>query len=44
MVKPFRRGLFSRVELNVGPAMAAGEVSPQALQTRVAGLLDGHRS
>jgi 1-acyl-sn-glycerol-3-phosphate acyltransferase len=40
MVKPFRRGLLSRVGLNVGPAMAAGEVTPELLQTRVAGLLE----
>ncbi|MFM2066033.1 MAG: hypothetical protein RLZZ584_942, partial [Pseudomonadota bacterium] len=40
MVKPFRRGLFSRVGLNVGPALAAGEVSPQALQSRVGALME----
>ena len=39
MVRPFRRGMFSRVGLNVGPALAAGEVQPQALHERVAGLL-----
>jgi 1-acyl-sn-glycerol-3-phosphate acyltransferase len=39
MVRPFRRGMFSRVGLNVGPAMAAVEVQPEALQARVAGLL-----
>jgi 1-acyl-sn-glycerol-3-phosphate acyltransferase len=43
MVKPFRRGLFSRVGLNVGPAMAAGEVTPDALRVRVAGLLEASR-
>jgi len=39
MVRPFRRGMFSRVGLNVGPAMAAGVVQPQVLKERVAGLL-----
>ena len=39
MVRPFRRGMFSRVGLNVGAAMPAQEVQPQALQERVAGLL-----
>jgi hypothetical protein len=42
-VKPFRRGLFSRVGLNVGLAMAAGEVTPDALRVRVAGLLEASR-
>jgi 1-acyl-sn-glycerol-3-phosphate acyltransferase len=39
MVKPFRRGMFSRVGLNVGAAMAPEVVQPEALQARVAGLL-----
>ncbi|SDP66940.1 1-acyl-sn-glycerol-3-phosphate acyltransferases [Rhodoferax sp. OV413] len=39
MAKPFRRGMLNRVGLNVGPAMAAGEVQPEALRLRVAGLL-----
>ncbi|EHR69014.1 1-acyl-sn-glycerol-3-phosphate acyltransferase [Burkholderiales bacterium JOSHI_001] len=39
MVKPFRRGLFSRVGLVAGPAMAAPEVQPQVLQERVRNLL-----
>jgi 1-acyl-sn-glycerol-3-phosphate acyltransferase len=39
MAKPFRRGLFNRVGLNVGPAMAATEVQPAGLRERVAGLL-----
>ena len=39
MVHPFRRGMFSRVGLNVGPALAAAEVQPQVLRERVAGLL-----
>jgi 1-acyl-sn-glycerol-3-phosphate acyltransferase len=41
MVKPFRRGLFSRVGLNVGLALAAVEVTPEVLHGRVAGLIDG---
>ena len=39
MVKPFRRGLFSRVGLNVGMPVVAAEVTPEALQQQVAGLL-----
>ena len=39
MVRPFRRGVFSRVGLVAGPALAAGEVTPEGLRTRVAGLL-----
>ena len=39
MARPFRRGAFSRVGLNVGAPLAAGEVQPQILQARVAGLL-----
>ncbi|MBL8332726.1 MAG: MFS transporter [Rubrivivax sp.] len=39
MVRPFRRGLFSRVGLVAGPAVPAAEVSPQGLRERVAGLL-----
>ena len=39
MVKPFRRGVFSRVGLNVGDPMAAPVVQPEALQSRVALLL-----
>jgi 1-acyl-sn-glycerol-3-phosphate acyltransferase len=39
MVKPFRRGLFSRVGLVVGPAVPAADVSPQLLRVRVAALL-----
>jgi len=41
MVRPFRRGAFSRVGLNVGEAMPAGLVQPAALRQRVAGLLEG---
>ncbi|MBI2797414.1 MAG: MFS transporter [Gemmatimonadetes bacterium] len=39
MVKPFRRGWFSRVGLVVGAAVPAREVTPEGLQQRVAGLL-----
>ncbi len=38
MVRPFRRGMFNRVGLNVGPAMPAAEVTLEALRARVAGL------
>ncbi|WP_332775640.1 MFS transporter [Polaromonas sp.] len=39
MVRPFRRGMFSRVGLNVGEALPAAQVQPEALRARVAGLL-----
>jgi 1-acyl-sn-glycerol-3-phosphate acyltransferase len=39
MVKPFRRGLFNRVGLNVGAAVAAERVTPEVLRERVAQLL-----
>jgi 1-acyl-sn-glycerol-3-phosphate acyltransferase len=39
MVRPFRRGFFSRVGLNVGDAMPQADVQPEALQRRVSGLL-----
>jgi 1-acyl-sn-glycerol-3-phosphate acyltransferase len=39
MVRPFRRGMFSRVGLNVGPAVAPQQVQPALLQARVQGLL-----
>jgi 1-acyl-sn-glycerol-3-phosphate acyltransferase len=39
MVKPFRRGLFNRVGLNVGASMAAADATPEALRQQVAGLL-----
>jgi 1-acyl-sn-glycerol-3-phosphate acyltransferase len=41
MVRPFRRGFFSRVGLHVGSAMAHAEVQPEVLQRRVSGLLGG---
>ncbi len=39
MVRPFRRGLFSRVGLNVGSAVAAHDVEPALLRERVQTLL-----
>ena len=39
MVKPFRRGLFSRVALTVAPAVPAAQVSPAALHGQVAAML-----
>jgi 1-acyl-sn-glycerol-3-phosphate acyltransferase len=39
MVRPFRRGLFNRVGLNVGAPVPAAQVEPAALQARVAHLL-----
>jgi 1-acyl-sn-glycerol-3-phosphate acyltransferase len=39
MVKPFRRGFFNRVGLNVGEAMPAAAVSPEGLRERVASLM-----
>jgi 1-acyl-sn-glycerol-3-phosphate acyltransferase len=39
MLKPFRRGAFNRVGLNVGEAMPAGDVTPEGLRERVAGLM-----
>jgi len=39
MVRPFRRGLFNRVGLNVGEAVAAEKVTPEGLRERVAGFL-----
>ena len=39
MARPFRRGMFSRVGLNVGAPMASKDVQPGVLQARVAVLL-----
>ena len=39
MVRPFRRGLFNRVGLNVGSPVPAAQVQPELLQQRVAQLL-----
>jgi 1-acyl-sn-glycerol-3-phosphate acyltransferase len=39
MIRPFRRGIFSRVGLNVGEPIAAQDASPQLLQLKVEALL-----
>ena len=39
MVKPFRRGFFSRVGLNAGPALQSEQVQPATLHARIAALL-----
>lgn len=39
MARPFRRGLCNRVELVVGPPVAADAVTPDGLRDRVAALL-----
>jgi len=39
MVRPFRRGFWSRVGLNVGAPVPAAQVQPAALRERVAQLL-----
>ena len=39
MVRPFRRGLFSRVGLNVGAPVLAQDVQPELLRARVQQLL-----
>ena len=39
MVRPFRRGVFSRVGLNVGAALRQEQVQPDTLHARVATLL-----
>jgi 1-acyl-sn-glycerol-3-phosphate acyltransferase len=41
MVKPMRRGVWSRVNLTVGAPAPAAAVSPEALRTSVEGLLAG---
>lgn len=40
MVKPFRRGFWSRVGLNVGLATVAADVTPDVLQAKVSVLLN----
>jgi 1-acyl-sn-glycerol-3-phosphate acyltransferase len=39
MVRPFRRGFFNRVGLNVGDPVAASAATPEGLRERVAGLM-----
>jgi 1-acyl-sn-glycerol-3-phosphate acyltransferase len=41
MRRPFRRGLFSRVTLDVALALPPGDVTPSGLRERVAALLAG---
>jgi hypothetical protein len=38
MTRPFRRGVFSRIALAVGPPLAPAEATPAALQERVLAL------
>lgn len=38
MTRPFRRGLFSRIGINVGALVAPAAAAPEALQTHVASL------
>jgi 1-acyl-sn-glycerol-3-phosphate acyltransferase len=38
MRRPFRRGVFSRIALAVGPPLAPAEATPAALQERVLAL------
>jgi 1-acyl-sn-glycerol-3-phosphate acyltransferase len=39
MIRPFRRGLFSRVGLSAGPALAPAGITPEVMRERVALLL-----
>lgn len=39
MKRPFRRGVFNRVGLNIGTPLAGAEVTPAVLQARVQSLL-----
>jgi len=39
MVRPFRRGLFNRVGLNVGAPVAPAQVQPEVLREKIAHLL-----
>jgi 1-acyl-sn-glycerol-3-phosphate acyltransferase len=43
MARPFRRGIFNRVGLNVGQALPAAQATPGILQERVAALLAGRQ-
>jgi hypothetical protein len=38
MTKPFRRGIFSKIELVTGAAVPAAEALPERLQTEVTAL------
>ena len=39
MTRPFRRGIFNRVGLNVGDALPQSKVSPELLHTKVSALM-----
>jgi hypothetical protein len=39
MIRPFRRGVFSRVGLNVGTPVPSTSANPEMLQTKVETLL-----
>jgi hypothetical protein len=39
MVRPFRRGMFNRVGLNVGTGVPSEKVTPELLRNEVARLL-----
>ena len=39
MTRPFKRGVFSKIEVVVGPAVPPHEATPEALQARVLALL-----
>ncbi|MET4579083.1 MFS transporter [Ottowia thiooxydans] len=39
MTRPFRRGIFNRVGLNVGDAVPQSKVSPELLHTKVSALM-----
>ncbi|HRQ58353.1 MAG TPA: hypothetical protein PLN31_13115 [Azoarcus taiwanensis] len=43
MTRPFRRGVFNRIELVAADAVAAAEVTPQSLQETVAAMRSGRR-
>lgn len=40
MVKPFRRGVFNRVGLDIGPVVPGHEATPELLQQKVTALFD----
>jgi hypothetical protein len=39
MARPFRRGLFNRIEVVVGAPLAPAELTPEALRARIAAQL-----
>lgn len=43
MTRPFRRGVFSRIALEVAPAMAPAAATPEVLRAKVAALRGGRR-